>query len=62
MDVHELTLEVKRKAYELGFAHVGITTPDAVDGYEDELLRRQGYDSIWDIHDQVFKLRKAARP
>ena len=62
MDKHELTLRIKRKALELGFARVGVTTPDPITGYEAELERRAGYDVLWDVHNPDFKLRKAARP
>ncbi|MBQ9000339.1 MAG: epoxyqueuosine reductase [Eggerthellaceae bacterium] len=61
LDVHELTEKVKRKVLELGFARVGVTTPDPIDGYEDELCRRHGY-GIWNVGDPDSKLRLAARP
>jgi len=61
MDKRLLTEKVKRKAIELGFARVGVTTPDAIEGYEDELVRRQGYD-LWNVSDPGSKLRSAARP
>ena len=60
-NVHDLTEKVKRKALELGFARVGVTTPDPVEGYEDELCRRHGY-GIWNVADPGSKLRLAARP
>lgn len=61
MDAHELTQRIKRRAIELGFARVGVTTADPIEGYEAELLRRQGYD-LWETADPGSKLRKAARP
>ena len=36
-EVHELTQKIKRKAIELGFARVGVTTADPIEGYEEEL-------------------------
>ena len=59
--IHELTENVKRTAIELGFARVGVTTPDAIEGYEDELLRRSGYD-LWNVADPTSKLRTAPHP
>jgi len=60
-DVHGLTQKVKRKALELGFARVGVTTADPIEDYEAELCRRHGY-GIWNVADADSKLRKAARP
>ncbi|MBQ3338058.1 MAG: hypothetical protein IJG82_00430, partial [Atopobiaceae bacterium] len=60
-DIHELTEQIKRKALELGFARVGITTADPFEGYEDELCRRQGYD-LWQPDDPSSPLRRAAHP
>ncbi len=61
MDKHELTEKIKAKAFELGFARVGITTPDPIDGFEDQLLAREGYDALWNAHDPESVLRKCAR-
>ena len=60
-EAHELTQKIKRKALELGFARVGVTTADPIEGYEDELCRRHGYD-LWNVSDPDSKLRLAARP
>ena len=57
-DMHELTQKVKRKALELGFARVGITTPDDIEGYEDILCAREGY-GLWNPKDPASKLRIA---
>lgn len=48
---HNLTNKIKRKALELGFARVGITTADDIDGYEDAVLARTGYDDLWQVHE-----------
>ena len=45
-EVRELTQKIKRKAIELGFARVGVTTADPIEGYEEELCRRYGY-GLW---------------
>jgi len=60
-EARELTRKITRKALELGFARVGVTTADPVEGYEDELCRRHGYD-LWNVADPDSKLRLAARP
>ena len=60
-EVHELTQKIKRKAIELGFARVGVTTADPIEGYEEELCRRHGY-GLWNVGDPDSKLRLAARP
>ena len=36
-----LTQKIKHKALELGFARVGVTTADPIEGYEDETFRPQ---------------------
>ena len=61
MDKHLLTQKIKRKALELGFARVGITTADPIEGYEEELLRRPGYADRWNANDPDSALRKGAR-
>ena len=61
MDKHLLTQKIKRKALEVGFARVGITTADPIEGYEDTLLQRQGYVDLWHVDDPDSALRKAAR-
>lgn len=61
MDAHSLTQEIKRKALELGFVRVGVTTADPIEGYEDELLRREGYD-IWKVESDQSPLRRMAHP
>ena len=60
-EAHELTQKIKRKAIELGFERVGVTTADPIEGYEEELCRRRGYD-LWNVGDPDSKLRLAARP
>ena len=61
MDKHLLTQKIKRKALEVGFARVGITTADPIEGYEDTLLQRQGYVDLWHVDDPDSNLRRAAR-
>jgi len=60
--IHELTEKIKAKALELGFARVGVTTADDIEGYEDRLLARDGYTERWNTKDPDSVLRKAARP
>ena len=60
MGKHELTAKIKAKALELGFARVGITTPDPIDGFEEQLLARKGY-ALWNPQDPESVLRKCAR-
>ena len=60
-ETRELAQKIQRKALELGFARVGVTTADPTEGYEDELCRRCGYD-IWNVGDPDSELRLAARP
>ena len=45
-DARVLTQKIKHKALELGFARVGVTTADPIEGYEEELCRRHGY-GLW---------------
>ena len=59
--IHKLTQKVKRKALELGFARVGVTTPDEIAGYEDVVCAREGY-ALWNPQDPSTKLRTAAHP
>ena len=57
---HILTEKIKRKALELGFARVGVTTADDIDGYEDAVFARTGYDDLWQVHEPDSRLLKMA--
>lgn len=66
MDKHELTRMIKRKALELGFSKVGVTTAEDFLDYEKELLSRQDYE-MWTGTDRSkyphrAYLRMAAHP
>ena len=62
MDAHELTVLVKQKALELGFVRVGITTPDAFDGYVDTVVARGGYEDLWQASQPGSPFRMMAKP
>lgn len=61
MDIHELTNAIKVKALELGFARVGVTTAEPIEGYEERLTEREGY-GLWHVDDPQSVLRMAVRP
>ena len=59
---HDLTQCIKRKALELGFARVGVTTPEPIVGYEDVVIARTGYEDLWGASKPDSAFHKMANP